>query len=276
MAVVILPSGFGLPPLLYLLALVVALAATLGALYVRRPQVSAATVAAFSPWMAAGGALYALYQADVVPAVVAPLFSSPAVYVTVFVVAGLLWAAVGDRPSESWEPTGAPALLAGAGTVVLLATLVFAAVRSTPGAVGTTPQGSGAILLVSLIVAAVAWGVVTRFADVAATGAIGVIVVFGHTLDGISTAVGYDRLEFGEQTPLSRILLEAGETLPAPELLGAGWLFVLVKVALGTAIVVLFEEYVRDEPTQGYLLLGLIAGVGLGPGFHNLVLFAIL
>ncbi|MEF8778885.1 MAG: DUF63 domain-containing protein, partial [Natronomonas sp.] len=126
----ILPSGFGLPPLLYLLALVVALAATLGALYVRRPQMSAATAAAFSPWMAAGGALYALYQAGAVPTVLAPLFGSPAVYVTVFIVAGLLWAAVADRPSESWEPTGAPAFLAGIGTVVLIGTLVFAATRS--------------------------------------------------------------------------------------------------------------------------------------------------
>jgi uncharacterized membrane protein len=226
--------------------------------------------------MAAGGTLYALYQADVVPATVAPLFGSPAVYVTVFVVAGALWAAVADRPSESWELTGAPASLAGSGTAVLIATLVAAAVGSTPSAAGTTPLGSGAILLASLIVAVIAWQAVTRFADITAMGAIGPVVVFGHTLDGISTAVGYDLLGFGEQTPLSRILLEAGETLPAPEFLGAGWLFVLVKVALGTALVVLFEEYVRAEPTQGYLLLALIAGVGLGPGFHNLVLFAIL
>lgn len=34
-------------------------------------------------------------------------------------------------------------------------------------------------------------------------------------------------------------------------------------------------DYVREEPTEGYLLLGLVAAVGLGPGVHNLVLFSI-
>jgi uncharacterized membrane protein len=32
---------------------------------------------------------------------------------------------------------------------------------------------------------------------------------------------------------------------------------------------------VRDEPTEGYALLTLVAAVGLGPAFHNLVLFTV-
>lgn len=272
----ILPADFGLPPLPYLLALAVAAAGAVGALYVRRPPVTAATVTALAPWMAAGGALYALYQAGVVPGRVAPFFGSPAVYVTVGVIAGLLWAAVADRPSGSWEPTGAPAVLAGAGGAVLAIALVFAAVVTTPNAGGGTPLLSVGILLSAVAVSAVAWVALNRLTDVSAVGTVGVITVFGHALDGISTAVGYDLLGFGEQTPLSRLIIEAGGALPTADLLGAAWLFALVKVALGAAIVALFEEYVRSEPTEGYLLLGLIAAVGLGPGFHNLVLFAIL
>jgi len=273
---VILPADFGLPPVPYLAALVVASAATLGALYFRRPPVTARTVTALAPWMAAGGALYALYQADVVPGDIAPLFGSPAVYVTVGVLAGLLWAAVADRPGNSWEPTDAPAILATVGGLLLLGVLFAAALAPTPRAVGTTPSVSAAIFLVSVLVTAAVWAALSRLVDVSATGTVGIVTVFGHTLDGISTAIGYDVLGFGEQTPLSRVILEAGGSLPAPEIIGGGWLFVLVKVALGAAIVALFEEYVRSDPTEGYLLLGLIAAVGLGPGVHNLVLFVIL
>lgn len=271
----ILPADFGLPPLPYLLALALAAAGAVGALYVRRPPVTAAIVTALAPWMAGGGALYALYQADAVPGGLAPFFGSPAVYVTVGVIAGLLWAAVADRPSDSWGPAGAPAVLAGTGGALLAAALLAAAARPTPNAADGTPLLSGGILLSAVAVSAVAWYALCRLADVSAVGTVGVVTVFGHTLDGISTAVGYDLLGFGEQTPLSRLIIEAGGALPTAELLGTAWLFALVKVALGVAIVALFEEYVRSDPTEGYLLLGLIAAVGLGPGFHNLVLFAI-
>jgi uncharacterized membrane protein len=272
---VILPAGFGLPPLPYLLALLVGAAAAIGALYVRRPPVTAASVTALTPWMAVGGALYALYQAGAVPDPVAPVFGSPAVYVTVGVLMGLLWAALADRPSGSWTARGAPLVLAATGSVLLVATLAVAAATRTADAVEAAPLLSGALFLASLVASALIWGTLRRFADIAATGTVGGVVVFGHTLDGISTAVGYGILGFGEQTPLSRVIIEAGAALPGPELLGGAWLFVLVKVALGAAIVALFEEYVRHEPTEGYLLLGLIGAVGLGPGFHNVVLFAI-
>ncbi|MFO7925666.1 MAG: DUF63 family protein [Halobacteriota archaeon] len=271
----VLPTGFSLPALPYLAALVVAIAVALAALNRRRPPVTAATVTALTPWMAGGGALYALYQARIPPDSIAPLFGSPAVYVTTGVLASLLWAAVADRPADTWEPTGAPAILAGCGSLVLLVAVAIAAVGPTPNTVGASPIISIVILIVSIGVAAAVWTGVRSLRDVHATGTVGASAVFGHTLDGVSTAVGYDLLGFGEQTPLSRLIIEAGAALPTAELIGAGWLFALVKVGLGALIVVLFEEYVRAEPTEGYLLLGLVVAVGLGPGAHNLVLFAI-
>ena len=71
------------------------------------------------------------------------------------------------------------------------------------------------------------------------------------------------------------MILHAAETLPTAELLGVGWLFVVVKIVVASIVVVLFREYVADEPAEGYTLLGFIAAVGLGPGVHNLLLFAI-
>jgi uncharacterized membrane protein len=267
---------FRLPPRPYLAALAVGAVAVVAALYRRRPPVTAATVTALAPWVAAGGALYALHQVGIPRDSLDPLFGSPAVYVTVGILAGGVWAAVADRPADSWSASSAPALLAGIGGALLLAALVAAAFGPTPSGAGAgTPVASIAIAVVSVAVAATAWGVLRRVRDVGATGSVGSLAVFGHTLDGVSTAVGYDLLGFGEQTPLSRLIIDAGAALPTAELIGAGWLFAAVKVGLGVAVVALFEEYVRADPTEGYALLGLIVAVGLGPGVHNIVLFAI-
>uniref|UniRef100_UPI000299E622 DUF63 family protein n=1 Tax=Halococcus hamelinensis TaxID=332168 RepID=UPI000299E622 len=101
------------------------------------------------------------------------------------------------------------------------------------------------------------------------------LCVLGHALDGVSTAVGIDVLGFGERSPFSRAIIEFAATLPTASLLGAGWLFVVVKLALAAAVLVLLASYVREEPGEGYLLLGAVAAVGLGPGAHNLLLFTI-
>jgi len=51
--------------------------------------------------------------------------------------------------------------------------------------------------------------------------------------------------------------------------------FLLVKLAVASAVVWLFAEFVRETPAEGYMLLGLIAALGLGPAAHNLLLFTV-
>ncbi|PHQ45435.1 DUF63 domain-containing protein, partial [Halorubrum sp. C3] len=51
--------------------------------------------------------------------------------------------------------------------------------------------------------------------------------------------------------------------------------FLLVKLAVASAVVWLFAAYVREEPAEGYLLLGFVAAMGLGPAAHNLLLFSV-
>ncbi len=270
----VLPSGFALPALPYLVGLLVAAGVAVALLYRRRPPVTGPVVAALAPWMAAGGALYALFQAGGVPSAVAPLFGSPAVYVTVGVAAGFALAAVAGRPGEGWSLSTAPGALAATGAALLLAALAAAA--ATAPTLGVTAVGySVAILLGAAVATAAVWGVLRRLDAGRATGAVGLVAVFGHALDGVSTAVGYDLLGFGEQTPLSRIIIEFGAGLPAPEILGDAWLFVVVKLLVAAVVVAAFDDYVREDPREGYPLLGLVAAVGLGPGAHNVVLFAI-
>lgn len=274
----VLPSDFALPGLPYLVGLLLTAGVVVAALSRRRPPVTESTVAALAPWMAAGGGMYALYQVDAVPSVVAPLFGSPAVYLTVAIVAGAVWALAADRDAHGWGVTTTPGILAVAGSALLLATLAAAAgwALSSPasGASRGGPLLSALILLAAGLVAAPIWAGMDRVGEVSAVGAVGLIALFGHALDGVSTAVGYDVLGFGEQTPLSAFVIGVGASV-SPSWAGAGWLFVVVKVALAAAVVHLFEDYVRQDPTEGYLLLGLVVAVGLGPGFHNLVLFAI-
>ncbi len=260
----VLPDGFALPPLPYLFALLVAAAAVGRLVLRRRPTVRESTVLAFVPWMIAGAAAHVLDVIDAVPPSIAPLLGAPSVYVSTFVLAGLVWAMGDDR------------VLGLAGTVLALAAV------ATTLAVG---YGRGTLTLFwptlalacSIGLAAGTWAVLGRGLPgiVRTTGVAGAVVVLGHVLDGVSTAVGIDVLEVAERSPLPRAIMDVAAGLPTSEAIGVGWLFVLVKVLLAAAIIWLMAEYVEDAPGEGYLLLGAIAAVGFGPGVHNLLLFAV-
>jgi len=268
----LLPSGFALPPLPYLLGLGAAVAAVAALLRRADPEVTPAVVAGFAPWMVAGAAGYALFQVDGVPDPVAPLFGSPAVYLTTFVLAGPVWAALDARglPADSWSLRSVPGLLLVSGTGTAGAVVGFAFVAA--GSLRPLLPGVGLVVAVGL--ALPVWVALRRARPVTRTaGPAGLVLVFGHVLDGVSTAVGTDLLGFGEQTPLSRLLIEAGAALSPG--LGGGWLFVLVKTALAAVVLVVLADYVEEDPRRGLLLVGVVAAVGLGPGAHNLVLFVI-
>ena len=265
----ILPEGFALPPASYLLGLVAATLAV-GALVLRvRPPVRERTVLAFAPWMVVGAALHVLSVIDATPRVVAPLLGTPSVYVSTFVLAGAVW--VGG------EIVDAPDRVLGTGGL-LAAVLAIGIVLRIGAQLGVlVPFWSTVALALSVLLSGLAWlGFRATLPSAAnATGAAGLFVVFAHVLDGISTAVGIDVLEVAERSPLPRTIMEFAGTLPTAETIGVGWLFVLAKLALALGIVWLMAEYVEDAPGEGYLLLGAIAAVGLGPGVHNLLLFTI-
>ena len=267
----VLPAGFSLPPLPYAVALLTGAAAVSAGFIRRRPPVTARHILGLTPWMAVGSTLHVLAVIDGLPAVLAPFGGTAAVYLTTTILAGTMWLA-----ADAARPTTVPRWLAAGGGGLLLST---AAVALSIGAARDTlaPAWPAAAGVAAIAATAAGWLVLRRFrpAATATTGAVGLLALFGHTLDGVSTAVGVDVLGFGERTPLSRLILHAAETLPTAELIGVGWLFVLVKIVVAGGVVVLFREYVADEPAEGYALLGFVAAVGLGPGVHNLLLFTV-
>ncbi|WP_066418621.1 DUF63 family protein [Halorubrum aethiopicum] len=264
-----LPAGTTLPPLPYLLVALVAGGGVAVALRRRRPRVAAAHVLALTPWIALGSALHVLYVVGTLPGVLAPFGGSPTVYLTVATLAGATWL-VADAVAD--DAGRVPALLAAAGTLVL-APVVAAAVAG--GVSGPGAYWSAVAAVASVPVAAVVRRALGRVEPgVAVTGGVGALAVYGHALDGLSTAVGVTQLGFGERSPLSRVILEL-DWVPAVPVLGEGWLFLLVKLAVASAVVYLFVPYVREEPSEGLLLLGFVAAVGLGPAVHNLLLFTV-
>lgn len=258
----VLPSGFALPPFPYLLALVVGVIVVGGLLYRRTPRVTQPVVLGLVPWILVGAGLHVLYQLGIPPDVLRPFLGTPAVYLSTFVVAGAIWLLAGDR---------APTALAGTGSVAFL--VVLGLTLST-GPIAPAWPAVG--LVVSVGLAASTWVGLRRFRPVVAiTGRVGGLVLFAHSLDGVSTAIGVDVLGFGERTPASRLVLEMAGRLPTADVIGTGWLFVLVKLAVASLVVWLFADYVREDPQRGYLLLALIAALGLGPGIHNLLLYTV-
>ena len=264
----ILPAGTTLPPAPYLVGTLLAAVAVVVALRRRPPTVTDRHVLALAPWMAVGAAAHALYVLGGLPPAVAPLGGSPTVYLVVGTAAGATWlAAAAAEPTRDRVPA---ALAVGGGAA--LAPIVAAAL-----AAGLSPAGtywSAVALAVAVPTTAAAWVGLTRAVpEAAVTGRVGALAVFGHALDGVSTAVGTTRLGFGERTPLSRFLLELGG-LPSVPVLGDGWLFALVKLAVACGVTWLLAASVRETPAEGYLLIGFVAAVGLGPGIHNLLLFS--
>jgi uncharacterized membrane protein len=268
----VLPEGFALPPLPYLVGLLAGLGAVGWVLVRRRPPVTEGTVIGFIPWMVVGAALHVLHVLRVLPSPLRPLTGTPSVYLAVGLAAGATWLVASTVRDDA---AGTSALLGGAGTAALVptvgATLTVGLARGT-----LRPIPAVGIVVLTAALGAGTWHLLRRLRPgVAVTGRLGGLAVGSHALDGVSTAVGIDLLGFGERTPLSRLIIETAGTLPVADLVGRGWLFVLVKLAVAGTVVVVLAESVREKPPEGRLLLGVVAAVGLGPGAHNVLLFLV-
>ncbi|WP_267640668.1 DUF63 family protein [Haloarchaeobius amylolyticus] len=270
-----LPVGAELPPLVYLVPLVLAFVGVAALTWAVHPPVTDWTPVAFAPWMLTGAVLHVLYQLDAYPDAIAPLFGTITVYITVATFTGLVWILMTFLAAIR-QHFHVDRAVGTAGTGFGVMFLIFAILLAVDAG-NFTPFWSVIGGVIAGIVTAVAWLLFSlKWTEVAAhVGKTGAFVVFAHTLDGITTAIGYDVLGSEERVALSRYVLEAGDRLPTAEVIGAGWLFVLVKIVLALVIVAAFKEYVDEEPRQARLLLTFVAAVGFGPGVHNLVLFTV-
>lgn len=274
----LLPSGLVVPPWPYVAVLAVLTVVLVSLLYSIRPPVTRRQVVAFAPWIVTGGIFHAFYQFGAFPRVLAPLFSAPAVYVTTFVATATVWlvsaflATVNDRPERIARDLGA----IGAGVVIALTGIAYwQALDLVDGVLPLLWPPIG--FVGALVITLPAYYLLTlwKTAAVGKAGAAGVLVVYAHALDGLSTAIGIDVVGTGERTPLPRLIMDFAAELPTAPYVGRGWLFVVVKLLIAMGVVVLLADYVEEEPSEGNLLLAFVAAVGLGPAANNLFLFAL-
>ncbi len=275
----LLPADFGLPGPVYWVPVVLLLVAGVLVLYAVGPPVTDWTAVALAPWVGVGSAFHVLYQQPAFFPAVRPLFGNPMVYLTTGTVVVFVWI-VSEFVRELRPPEASNDRQLGAiGTGVLASLFGYSLFVAGPGlGVAIHPFWSALAFVTAGVLTAAGWVVLSVRASrsAAVAGKTGLVVLFGHTLDGVSTAFAVDAVpRFTERTPLSRAIIELGASLPTAEFVGSAWLFVLVKMVLAGVVVVAFRESYRDRPQATRLLLTLVAAVGLGPGVHNVLLLVV-
>jgi uncharacterized membrane protein len=152
------------------------------------------------------------------------------------------------------------------------------------------PQMALVVVGLATVLAYGLWRVLlARYPDpVAATEYAGAFVIWGHAIDGVANVVTADwlgaigvvdatgqPLEYFPKHVANRIIVDVTETVqPAAlsEVIGTSWPFLVVKLAVASAVLWLFtEEFMEDSTRYALLLLIAITAVGLGPGTRDLL-----
>lgn len=275
-------SDFVVPGPIQSAALLIGTGTIVVLLYALRPPLTQKIVLSFIPWVISGSILHVFWQLGKIqqrqlyPEPIEALFSAPAVYLTTFIVLGAIWtlSAIIVPSYDRSDRIATYMLATGVGVLIPLLGLVVWQGRD-PQLAPMEPIWPVLGLILSIVLTFIiyigigAW----RTYVIAQARSVGAFVLFAHTFDGVTTAIGVDVLGGGERSALPAAILDFAAGLPVADTIGVGWLFVLVKVSLASAIVILFADYLDEEPAQANLLLALIAIVGLGPAVNNFFLF---
>lgn len=207
---------------------------------------------------------------------------SPLIYFAVFILAavallGSIWLDDRDLVSRYEIPFASVGLLALVGSFAAIG--YFYASTDT---MGLFPSVAIISLGGATVIAAATWVITERYWPVvnAGTGFMGVVVVWGHAVDGIANVIS---LDWGEELGLARsyepkhvvnaaIRDITGSIQPGwiSEAIGTAWPFLPVKVLVAIVVVWVFNDEVFEEsPNFAMLMLVAIFAVGLGPGTRD-------
>jgi len=249
---------------------------------------------AFVPFMLLGGALRVVedgtdraVEAGVAPLVDYPLSSliiSPVIYGTLFALTlvSLLGCLALQRRGVVESYYRATAGIGATLVVLTMAYLIFGAVTTDYSTLYLS------VLLVTVAVASVlSYGLYVLFDTYApevneGTGYIGLLVIWGHAIDGVANVLLADWLDtigvpltYYPKHPANAFIISTTETLQPAGLtaaIGTSWPFLLVKLAVASLVVWLFnEEFLEESPRYALLLLVAVTAVGLGPGTRDML-----
>jgi uncharacterized membrane protein len=214
---------------------------------------------------------------------------SPIIYVTVFLVTlgAVLGSVTLERRGlvEGYErPLFAAGSLALAVTVGFLFWFVPSSLVGPVNGAGLYPAMTLVTLSLAAVIAAGAYYAADRFAPVVheGTGRVGLVVLFGHAVDGVANVLAADWLdvigvpvEYTAKHPINRVLVgivEAVQPASVSAVIGTSWLFLVVKIAAALGVLYVFDEGIFEEsPRYAVLLLVAILAVGLGPGTRDML-----
>jgi uncharacterized membrane protein len=249
---------------------------------------------AFVPFMLLGGALRTVEDATdravesgFTPIIDYPLNSliiSPVIYGTVFVLTlatlvAAIWAEEEGYVDSYYRAT------AGTGVALVLATLVYLTFVAVTTDYSTLYPS---ILLITVgIATALSYGLYRAFDAFkpeinAGTGLIGLLVIWGHAIDGVANVLLADWLDtlgvpltYYPKHPANAFIIATTEALQSASLtaaIGTSWPFLLVKLVVASVVVWLFDDTFLDEsPRYALLLLVAVTAVGLGPGTRDML-----
>ncbi|WP_255195767.1 DUF63 family protein [Halorarius litoreus] len=253
---------------------------------------------ALVPFMFFGGALRVVEDAnDAVPQGVDAILTypwntliiSPIIYFTVFFVT-LAALVVTVYASNRGYVDGYDRPLFAIGWLTVVVTvgfLLYFVPTALAGAIdgaGFYPQMTLVTLGIAALLAVVLYRAIDRYKPEinAGTGLIGLVVIFGHAVDGVANVIAADWIgtlgipvEYSAKHPVNRFIISFTEGVQ-PEwlsaVIGTSWLFLVVKLVAATAVVWVFDEQIfEEEPRYAVLLLVAILAVGLGPGTRDML-----
>jgi len=249
---------------------------------------------ALFPFMLFGGALRTVEDAGIAaiaagsePLIAFPvsaLIISPFISVTVFAVT-LAAVGVGVTLERRGVVDAYEYPVAAIGTLLLAASvgyLTYLAVTTTY--VSLRPQVLAVVVIGATLTAAATWLLIERFAPVinAGTGLMGLVLLWGHSIDGVANVVGLDWMpalgagpNLVPKHPVNAAVVDiTGAVLPASVLAVTGdtWPFLLLKLAAATFVIWVFEpDLLEESPRYSILLLIAVLAVGLGPGTRDVL-----
>jgi len=249
---------------------------------------------ALFPFMLFGGALRTIEDAGVAavragaePLVAFPLsvlMISPFIYLTMFVLTlGAVLASVALERRGIVERYTRP--LAAVGTLLLVASVGYLIVLGlTTEYVIIQPQVLVVTLTGATLATAATWALIERVKPSinAGTGLIGLVLLWGHAVDGVANVVGLNWMpalgagaNLVPKHPVNAAIIEYTALLLPPSVAavtGDAWPFLLVKLAAATFLIWVFEpDLFEDTPRYTILLLIAVLAVGLGPGTRDML-----
>jgi len=245
------------------------------------------------PFMLFGGGLRVVEdsfvsarRAGVEPPVDIPwsaVFISPFIYFTVFFVTlaailGSLWLARTGRVENYYDP-----LRLTGGVVLAATTLYLVSLAATTDYVGWNPMMFVITMGLATAIASGAYAAIERYRPEinAGTGYIGLVVIWGHAVDGVANVLASDWTHLfgvGEYTPkhvVNRIIIDVTNSVQPASVtaaIGDSWPFLVVKILVAVAILAVFDErFAEENPRYSVMLLAAIVAVGLGPGTRDMI-----